>query len=431
MAKTIQELLMYQLQSKYMTDEKRAEIEALSTDEEKFQAAKIWNKERKEEEKAKAGGAKTGNSEAFSVSWPKRYISELKKYAFEAYCKIDAAFNRITIPGFQESVVIPGSWVNIIKTANPVLSRKLYFPMRLEMSFFKNTINLDDVQREVNRIIGEANYKLMDLFNPLVDVNATLFEAQEKVDGSSHRIIVDPETKSIYPGGRTHKSNDTYAFNEFFKQLSYPQLEEVLSCFFPMDEPVSLFVEFYGKKIGAAGGKYDSKNHHACLFDVRVGNEGDDVNDLFPGYCSFRVVKEIYDKLIEAGVKDLDLVKSYGQMTPQEAVDLVRLGFRSKYFWKDGENIADDPSKWGKDENNRPTPVEGLVLKHIDQKGLLHIVKVKTEHFADFDRAWESGKIQKAIEEGRLTLPEDFSTVYPPLKVLKETYKDYNKVTFI
>jgi hypothetical protein len=63
--------------------------------------------------------------------------------------------------------------------------------------------------------------------------------------------------------------------------------------------------------------------------------------------------------------------------------------------------------------------------------GLLHIVKVKTAHFRDFDRAWESGKIQTAIEEGELTLPEDFSTVYPPLEVLKEKYKDYNKVTFI
>lgn len=429
MAKTIKELLMYQLQSKYMTDEKRAEIEALSSDEEKFQVAQAWNKEKKEEEKANAGLV-TGNCEVFSASWPKECLPN-EEYSFEPYCHIDAAFERITIPGFKESVVIPGNWVNILKTANPVLSKKLYYPMLLENEFFKNTVDLNDVLREVNKIVGEANYKLMNFLNPLIDVNTTLFEAQEKVDGSNHRIIVDPRTESIYPGGRTHKSSDSFAFSEFFKQLSYPQLEEVLSWFFPMDEPITLFVEFYGKGIGAAGGKYDSKNHHACLFDVRVGNDTTAGNELYSGYNSYKMVKEIYNKLIEAGVKDLDLVKSYGQMTPQEAVDLVRLGFRSKYFWKDGENIADDPSKWGKDENNRPTPVEGLVLKHIDQMGLLHIVKVKTSHFRDFDRAWESGKIQTAIEEGKLTLPEDFSTVYPPLEVLKEKYKNYNKVTFI
>lgn len=429
MAKTIKELLMYQLQSKYMTDEKRAEIESLSSDEEKFQVAQAWNKEKKEEEKAEAGLV-TGNCDVFSASWPKESLPN-EEYSFEPYCHIDAAFERITIPGFKESVVIPGSWVNVIKTANPVLNKKLYFPMRLENGFFKNTINLSDVQREINKIIGEANHKLVDFFSPLIDVNSTLFEAQEKVDGSNHRIIVDPRTESIYPGGRTHKSSDSFAFSEFFKQFNYYQLEEVLSWFFRMDEPVTLFVEFYGKGIGAAGGKYDSKNHHACLFDVRVGNDTTAGNELYSGYNSFKMVKEIYNKLIEAGVKDLDLVKSYGQMTPQEAVDLVRLGFRSKYFWKDGENIADDLSKWGKDENNRPTPVEGLVLKHIDQMGLLHIVKVKTAHFRDFDRAWESGKIQKAVEEGKLTLPEDFSTVYPPLEVLKEKYKNYNKVTFI
>jgi hypothetical protein len=430
MAKTIQELLMYQLQSKYMTDEKRAEIEALSSDEEKFQVAQAWNKEKKEEEKAEAGQV-TGNCGVFSASWPKECLPN-EKYSFEPYCHIDAAFERITIPGFKESVVIPGRWVNIIKTANPVLNEKSLLSLKESgMGFLKNTIDLNNVLLEVNKIVAEANYKLMDFLNPLIDVNSTLFEAQEKVDGSNHRIIVDPRTESIYPGGRTHKSSDSFAFSEFFKQLSYSQLEEALSWFFSMDEPITLFVEFYGKGIGPAGGKYDSKNHHACLFDVRVGNDTTAGDELYSGYSSFQKVKEIYNKLIEAGVKDLDLVKSYGQMTPQEAVDLVRLGFRSKYFWKDGENIADDPTKWGKDENNRPTLVEGLVLKHIDQMGLLHVVKVKTVHFKDFDRAWESGKIQKAVEEGKLTLPEDFSTVYPPLEVLKEKYKNYSKVTFI
>lgn len=432
MAKTIKELLMYQLQSEYMTPEKREEIEALSSDEEKFQAAKTWNKEKKEEEKAKAGGATTSKSDAFSASWPKRYISELKKYAFEEYCKINAIFDRITIPGFKESVVIPGNWVNILKTANPVLNEKSLLSLKESgMGFLKNTIDLNNVLLEVNKIVEEANYKLMNFLNPLIDVNSTLFEAQEKVDGSNHRIIVDPITKSIYPGGHTSRSNDSYGFNEFFKQLSYSQLEEVLSWFFPMKEPITIFVEFYGKNIGAAGGKYDSKNHHACLFDIREGNPDEDSAEVFSGYVPRETLERIYNKLIEAGVKDLDLVKSYGQMTPQEAVDIVRLGFRSKYFWKNGENIADDPSKWGKDENNRPTRAEGLVLKHIDKEGFLHIAKIRCDHFADFDRAWESGKIQKAIEEGRLTLPEDFSTVYPPLEVLKEKYKNYSKVTFI
>jgi len=429
--KTLQELLGYQLQSEYMTPEKRKEIEALPSDEEKFQAAKIWNKERKEEEKAKAGGAKTGNSEAFSVSWPKRYISELKKYAFEEYCKIDAIFERITIPGFKESVVIPGNWISPIRTT--ILNSRIISldPSRLECLLFKNTVDLDDVKRQINKIVSEANYKLTNYLSQLINVNTILFDAQEKVDGSNHRIIVDPITKSIYPGGHTSRSNDSYGFNEFFKQLSYSQLEEVLSWFFSMKEPITIFVEFYGKNIGAAGGKYDSKNHHACLFDIREGNPDEDSAEIFSGYVPRETLERIYDKLIEAGVKDLDLVKSYGRMTPQEAVDIVRLGFRSKYFWKDGENIAEDPSKWGKDENNRPTRAEGLVLKHIDKEGFLHIAKIRWDHFSDFDRAWESGKIQKAIEEGRLTLPEDFSAVYPPLEVLKETYKNYNKVTFI
>lgn len=357
--KSPEELLGYQLNSEWMTAEEKARIlSTYSTVEEQLAAAREWNSQAK----ASAGGSpKDLRTFAERFGWRIKY---------NGYTKIEQVYERVKLPGFQEGVI-------------------------------KHT---------------------MELTNEAEFFEGKLVYAFEKDDGSNHGIIFDPVTKMIYPRGRKESANDGFMFTEYFEQFSYEMLEKILSKYIEItDKPITLFLEFFGKGIQEPmGSKYDAVEKHCALFDIRLGNDDVHRNYCYYGYQKPDVVENVCKDLIAAGIKNLELPKRLPDMTLQMAIDLVRLGFRSFIFYKDGINIASDPSKWGQDEKDKPQQAEGIVLKYFDEDGWCHFVKVKTCNFREFDRAVKTG-----------VSPAPDPDKYPSIETLKEKYKDYKDVIFI
>ena len=358
--KTPEELLGYQLNSEWMTAEEKARIlSTYSTVEEQLAAAREWNSQAK----ANAGVGK-GDSSRFSETYNWRI-------KYEEYQHIEQVYERKGVKGFSDGIIDP----------------------------------------------------VMEFTNEVSPFKDELWIAQHKVDGSNHGVILDPVSKMIYPRGKSSKATNGYGFTEFFKQLSYEMLEKILGKYIEItDKPITLFLEFFGKGIQEPmGSRYDSKGKHCALFDIRVGNAEVKKNYCYYGYQKPDIVENVCKDLITAGIKNLEIPLRLPDMLPQTAIDLVRLGFRSNIFYKDGVNIALDPSKWGPDEKDKPQPAEGIVLKYFDKDGWCRFAKVKVCNFKDFDRA---------IEKGSITPPDP--NKYPPIPVLREKYKNNNyNVIFI
>lgn len=353
-AKTPEQELYYQLHSKWMTEDQRAYIEkTYSTVEEQLAAAREWNAQAK----ANAGCAKTGDSTQFSKEFNWRI--DYKKYHH-----IEPALKRGSVNGFEDGVILPS----------------------IE-------------------------------FNPEVDPfqNEKWF-AFEKVDGSNHGVVLDPVSKKIYPRGKTSRAVNSFGFTEFFNQFTYEIVEKAISKYIEItDKPITLFLEFFGKGVQEPiGSKYDPIKKHCALIDIRVGDDENHRNYCYYGFQKPEIVEGIFNELIAGGIKDIELPKRLPDLTPQTAIDLVRLGFYSNIFYnKEGENIASNPTKWGPDY--KPQSAEGIVIKYFDEDDYCHFAKIKVVDFRNFDRA---------IENGKITPPSPDK--YPPIPVLKEKYKDNN-----
>jgi len=358
--KSQEELLGYQLDSKWMTAEEKARIlSTYNTVEEQLAAAKEWNSQAK----ASAGAGTKGDSSNFAETFKWRID-------YKEYHHIEQIYERRVVKGFSDGIIDP-----VMELSN-------------EVSPFKNK----------------------------------LWIAQHKIDGSNHGAIFDPVSKMIYPRGKSSKATNSFGFSEFFEQFSYEMLEKILSKYIEItDKPITLFLEFFGNGIQEPmGSRYDSKEKHCALIDIRVGNNEVHRNYCYYGYQKPDVVENVCKDLITAGIKNLELPQRLPDMLPQTAIDLVRLGFRTNIFYKDGVNIALDPSKWGQNEKDKPQPAEGIVLKYFDEDGWCRFAKVKVCNFKDLERAIATGAVEVPDPEK-----------YPSIETLKEKYKDYKDVIFI
>ena len=127
------------------------------------------------------------------------------------------------------------------------------------------------------------------------------------------------------------------------------QLEEV---------PVYIYGEFFGKKI-QAGGNYDKDNNRFAIFDICVQG----------WYVPIDILKDYAEKL------DLDVAPYIGQMTIDEAENMVRKGFKTLV-----PNVT-----------NPEYLEEGIVARPVipikDPRGKRIIVKIKHCDYHELDDA--------------------------------------------
>ena len=173
----------------------------------------------------------------------------------------------------------------------------------------------------------------------------------EKVDGTNVRCIWKDGVLSF--GGKT---DNAQIHADLIKWLYENITVEKLVSVFPPDEKgvhtdVVIYGEGYGVGIQKGGGDY-SPVKKMIVFDVLVGSKW---------WLSYENVCNVADKL------GLDVVPSFGEMTLEEATELVRKGFKSR--------CAVNPEK----------DAEGLVGRPIetlfDKKGHRLITKIKTKDF--------------------------------------------------
>jgi hypothetical protein len=200
----------------------------------------------------------------------------------------------------------------------------------------------------------------------------------EKVDGTNIRVIWDPcwipqptpttevevlrehidqayaDPEAVYPshsdltfGGKTNAAQipaDLYTF------LSRNVLVEKLRGIFPETRAV-IYGEGYGPGIQKGGGDYRA-DKGLILFDVLVGDKW---------WLSYENVADIASQL------SLPVVPLIGEMSLEEATEMVRVGFKSR--------CAINPEKMAEGLVGRP--VETL----FDKKGHRLITKLKTKDF--------------------------------------------------
>lgn len=170
----------------------------------------------------------------------------------------------------------------------------------------------------------------------------------EKVDGTNIRVIWNKGEISF--GGKT---DNAQIHAELVKYLYATFTPEKLRAAFPPDvDDVVIYGEGCGPGIQKGGGLlYPTKR--IVLFDVKVGQ----------WWLSDENMRDVASKL---GVEAVPLI---GEMTLEQATELVRRGFHSAI----GEGQAKAEGVVGK-------PIEAL----FDKKGHRLVVKLKTK---DFSRA--------------------------------------------
>ena len=174
----------------------------------------------------------------------------------------------------------------------------------------------------------------------------------EKVDGTNIRCIYKSgSVTTLMFGGKT---DNAQIHADLIKWL-YDNLDiDKLRAVFPDEtEPadVVIYGEGYGAGIQKGGGDY-SPIKKLIVFDVLVGGKW---------WLSYENVSDVAGKL------GLKVVPSFGEMTLEDATELVRQGFKSK--------CATNPDK----------DAEGLVGRPLetlfDKKGHRLITKLKTKDF--------------------------------------------------
>jgi ATP-dependent RNA circularization protein (DNA/RNA ligase family) len=165
----------------------------------------------------------------------------------------------------------------------------------------------------------------------------------EKVDGTNIRVIWK-DGKLTFGG----KTDNAQIHADLIKYLYETFSPEAFCAAFPDTDEVVLYGEGYGAGIQKGGGSY-SATKKFILFDVRVGE----------WWLSHENVCDVAQKL------GIDVVPDFGEMTLEEATEMVRNGFQSRIGTQQAEGLVG-------------RPLECL----FDKKGSRLIVKLKTKDFA-------------------------------------------------
>lgn len=170
------------------------------------------------------------------------------------------------------------------------------------------------------------------------------WEFTEKIDGTNIRVIYEGDKEILY-GGRTEKADLPQGIIDYLKENVCPvKMYELFG-----DKKVILFGEGYGAKIQSGGGY--SPTQKFIVFDILVA-------DRF--WLKHGNIEDICQKL------GLDVVPSIGRMTLDEAVEMVKKGFKSKI----GDGSVDSEGLIGR----TPFPL-------FDGQGKRLICKIKTKDF--------------------------------------------------
>jgi hypothetical protein len=203
----------------------------------------------------------------------------------------------------------------------------------------------------------EKTHKLKEplaLKNPVYGIIKT-FEWHEKVDGTNIRVAWNHVEKKTEFGGRT---DNAQIDSQLYKWMADTFTPAKLEAVFPDADAV-----LYGEGCGAGiqkGGIY-SPTKIVVLFDVLVITSPDAPNANTKWWLSRENVLDVASKL---GVTTAPYV---GEMTLDEATDMVREGFNTRLGAGEGQA-----------EGLIGRPVEAL----FDKKGARIIVKLKTKDFA-------------------------------------------------
>jgi len=128
----------------------------------------------------------------------------------------------------------------------------------------------------------------------------------EKIDGTSGRVIYDPNVGKVFYGGRTDRSDkNSYERLGIAKLLEEKFTLEKMREVFP-DRVVTIFMEYYGEKINSSGNL--RKGVSFRIFDVQVG-------DL---WLEWESVKDIASKF------EVKTVPEYGVVSFEEAVEIAK-----------------------------------------------------------------------------------------------------------
>jgi hypothetical protein len=173
----------------------------------------------------------------------------------------------------------------------------------------------------------------------------------EKIDGTNIRIVWKDGALTI--GGRT---DNAQIHADLIKWIYTHVTPDALNATFAEPAHVVLYGEGYGAGIQKGGGNY-SPEKRLILFDVKViDGEGKG------WWLADENVRDIGAKL------GLDVVPSFGEMSLEEATEMVRAGIPSRIAIVRG------------------TMAEGLIGRPVealfDKKGHRLIVKLKTKDFA-------------------------------------------------
>lgn len=175
--------------------------------------------------------------------------------------------------------------------------------------------------------------------------------AEEKIDGTNIRVHFNPTENKVSFGGRTDSA-----------QIPFGLLER-LTTLFPKEKfesfqyPTTLYGEGVGHKIQPGGGLYVEGldiTHDFILFDVTIETQKG---------VYILGVESVTDVATKFGVRRAPVI---GEMTLEEAVNMVKDGFQSRI-------------------STKPKQAEGLVLKTkrplFNANGERIITKVKTVDF--------------------------------------------------
>lgn len=175
--------------------------------------------------------------------------------------------------------------------------------------------------------------------------------AYEKIDGTNMSYYWDGHTLEIH--GKTENASIP---NSLINKMSTMVTKEMMEKVFPLkyDESgneipmlVIIYGEGYGAKIQKCGGRYMSKDVNFRVFDINIDDWWLELDD----------VKDICNKL------NLEMAVPYGELTIQEAEEMVIKGFKS--------TISED----------KTLIAEGLVLRPkvqlFNKRGERIMVKIK------------------------------------------------------
>jgi ATP-dependent RNA circularization protein (DNA/RNA ligase family) len=181
------------------------------------------------------------------------------------------------------------------------------------------------------------------LKNPVYGIIKT-WQFTEKIDGTNMRATWKDGKLSF--GGRTDNANVP---GDLIKWMQEHVSTETMNTLFSGSNAV-IYGEGYGAGIQKGGGDYSAEKKF-IVFDVLVGDKW---------WLNWENTCDVATKL------GLDVVPYFGEMTLEEATEMVKQGFKSKLNGgiKDAEGLVG-------------RPCEAL----FDKKGSRLIVKLKTKDF--------------------------------------------------